>query len=593
VSDHEPRPTQADARAAASRPTEDTTGPSAQLAAIIASAMDAIITIDDEQRIVLFNRMAEAAFGWRADEVLGQPLGRLLPERFQRVHDRHVADFARTGATARAMGRPGQLVALRRDGTEFPIEATVSQAVVAGKRLLTVILRDTSERVRAERDMQAATERLARYTKRLEALQEIDRAILAASRLDDLAVGALGRLLPLAGADEADFVLIDEGDDAREHRVSVPTRGGAPVVSVLTLPEGPQRTIDDWLSLRTRQIDDLALASRDVPVPLLVRRDEGMRCYLGTPLVAGGHQLGRLELWARAPGAFSAETREIAQQAGTQLAIAIQQARLRADLHRHAEDLEARVAQRTLALQEVNAELNSFAYSVSHDLRTPLRSMQGFAEALLEDYAPALDDTGKDYARRIVAASRRMDHLIQDLLTYSRLSRAELELRPVTLADLLRTVAVQAQELAEAGNPPVHPRMEIVEPLPEVLGHGGVLSQVFHNLFSNAIKFVAPGVVPQLTVVARTTGGRVRVTVSDNGIGIAPEHQERIFRVFERLHRLEAYPGTGIGLAIVRKGIERLGGQCGVESEPGQGSRFWVELPAAEAGGAPGGGKNE
>jgi PAS domain S-box-containing protein len=557
------------------------------MAGIIASAMDAIITVGEDQRIVLFNRMAETVFGWRADEVLGQPLDRLLPARFRPGHARHVAEFARTGATARAMGRPGQLIALRRDGSEFPIEATISQVVVAGRRLLTVILRDTSERVRAENERRAATERLACSSRRLEAIRDIERAILAATRLDQLAAEALGRLLPLVGTDEVDLVLTSGDGEARAHRVTAAPGGGPAVTSVLTLAEQPQRAIDQWLALRVRQVEDLAEGTGDLPGPLLDRRADGMSSYLGTPLVADGRQLGRLELWRRAPGEFSAETREIAAELGNQLAIAIQQARLRADLHRHAEDLEARVAERTRALQDVNAELNSFAYSVSHDLRTPLRSMQGFAEALLEDYTSSLDDTGKDYARRIVAASRRMDHLIQDLLTYSRLSRAELELRPVALGTLIRAIALQVEEQAQAATPPVHPRIDVVEPMPAVLGHRGVLSQVIQNLLTNAIKFVAPGVVPHVTIAAQATDGRVRVSVTDNGIGVAAEHQERIFRVFERLHRLEAYPGTGIGLAIVRKGVERLGGRCGVESTPGAGSRFWLDLPAADPASAP------
>ena len=557
-------------------------GHNAQLAGIIASAMDAIITVDESHRIVLFNRMAETAFGWPVEQALGQPLEVLLPERFRHGHARHVAEFARTGATARAMGRPGQLVGLRRDGTEFPIEATISQVVVDGRRLLTVILRDTSERVRADEEKRAASAQLARDARRLEAMQEIDRAILAATRLDDLAVVALGRVLPLVGAEEADFVLTNHAEDSHEQRVTAAATGGSPVITVHNLPKGPQRDLDAWLASRPRVVDDLDRGQLDVPVSLLERRRDGMRSYLGTPLMADGQQLGRLEFWAHAPASFTEDARTIASELGNQLSIAVQQTRLRADLHRHAEDLEARVEQRTRALQEVNAELNSFAYSVSHDLRTPLRSMQGFAEALLEDYASVLDDVGRDYARRIVAASRRMDLLIQDLLTYSRLSRSELELRPVALGPLVRTVALQVQELAEAASPATHPVIEVADALPPVLGHRGVLSQVLQNLFTNGIKFVAPGVVPHLRVTAHTQDGRVRVEVQDNGIGIAPEHQERIFRVFERLHRLEAYPGTGIGLAIVRKGVDRLGGRAGVESAPGSGSRFWIELPAAD-----------
>ena len=421
---------------------------------------------------------------------------------------------------------------------------------------------------------------MVRYTKRLEAFQEIDRAVLGATRLEQLTVAALERLLPLVGADEVDVVLTADGAEAREHRVSA---GTPPRAAVLTLAEGPQRHVDAWLGRRQRQLDDLSRPESLAPEPLLARRHDGLRSYLGTPLLVHGHQVGRLEAWSRTADAFDEDAVEVTREAGDQLAIAIQQAQMRSDLHRHAEDLEATVAQRTQALQEVNAELNSFAYSVSHDLRTPLRSMQGFAEALLEDYGTRLDEIGHDYARRIVEASRRMDQLIQDLLTYSRLSRAELELRPVALSSLLKSVAIQVEEQAQEATPERTPRIELIEPLPAVVGHRGVLSQVFQNLVSNATKFVAPEVIPEVTVSAEALPGRVRVTVADNGIGIAPEHYDRIFHVFERLHRLDAYPGTGIGLAIVRKGVERLGGRCGVESLPGAGSRFWVELPAADA----------
>jgi PAS domain S-box-containing protein len=557
----------------------------ARLAGVIASAMDAIITVDSEHRVVLFNAMAEVVFGWRAEEMMGQKLDRLLPGRFRAVHAQHVETFARTGATARVMGRTGQLTALRRDGSEFPIEATISQAAVRGEQLLTVILRDVSERLRAEQEVRQANARLTRYARRLEALQEIDRAVLGATRLEQLTVAALGRLLPIVSADEVDVVLRAEGEEAREHRVSA---GTPPRVAVLSLPGNLQREVDEWLGTHQRRVDDLADPDNPTPEPLRTRHNEsGFRSYLGTPLTAHGRLVGRLDAWSRSAAAFGEEAMEVTREAGDQLAVAIEQAKMRADLHRHAEDLEARVAQRTQALQDVNAELNSFAYSVSHDLRTPLRSMQGFAEALLEDYGNRLDETGHDYAKRIVAASRRMDQLIQDLLTYSRLSRAELELQPVALDPLLKGVAIQVEEQAQAATPERLPTIEVLEPLPIVVGHRGVLTQVFVNLLTNATKFVAPEVTPHVTVSAETRQDRVRVTVADNGIGIAEEHQERIFRVFERLHRLDAYPGTGIGLAIVRKGIDRLGGRSGVDSSPGQGSCFWVELPAADPGAVP------
>jgi signal transduction histidine kinase len=240
--------------------------------------------------------------------------------------------------------------------------------------------------------------------------------------------------------------------------------------------------------------------------------------------------------------------------------------------------LEEKVRERTTELRERNEELEAFAYSISHDLRAPLRAMHGFSQALLEDYGERLDETGRKYAERVVVGAKGMDQLIQDLLAYSRVSREDLRLGYVDLARVTRQAAVQLQdEIAARGA-----RLLVDEPLPAVVGHEGTLAQVVANLLGNAVKFVPPGTAPELRVRAERRDGRVRLWFEDNGIGIAPEHHERIFRVFERLHGVEQYPGTGIGLAIVRKGMERMGGRAGVESKPGAGSRFWIELPAVE-----------
>jgi signal transduction histidine kinase len=229
----------------------------------------------------------------------------------------------------------------------------------------------------------------------------------------------------------------------------------------------------------------------------------------------------------------------------------------------------------TVEMGRVNRELEAFSYSVSHDLRAPLRAMQGFSQALLEDYAHQLDATGHDYARRIVDAADRMDHLIQDILAYSRLTTEEIRPQIVELLPLVEQVLQQMAVDVEARQAQI-----VVEPpLPAVVGERLILSQVLVNLLSNALKFVDKGVVPRVRVWAEGGDGKVRLWVEDNGVGIAPEHKERIFRVFERLHGRESYAGTGIGLAIVRRGLERLGGAAGVESEPGKGSRFWIELP--------------
>jgi signal transduction histidine kinase len=244
------------------------------------------------------------------------------------------------------------------------------------------------------------------------------------------------------------------------------------------------------------------------------------------------------------------------------------------------ETLEKRVSERTQQLQAANDDLEAFGYSVSHDLQAPLRAMHGFAEALLEDYSDSLDELGKEYARRIVLSALRLEDLIQDLLAYSHLSRSELSLKVIDLKELMLQVLNEIQPEIEEN----HAEIKIQSPLPQVIGHRPTLVQVITNLLINAMKFVQVGVRPEVQVWAETHDNWVRLWVADNGIGIAPEHQKRIFQVFERLHGQETYSGTGIGLAIVRKSVERMEGQVGVESQSGQGSRFWIELRSPDDG---------
>lgn len=239
--------------------------------------------------------------------------------------------------------------------------------------------------------------------------------------------------------------------------------------------------------------------------------------------------------------------------------------------------MEERVAERTAQLKEINEELNGFAFSVSHDLRAPVRAMQAFAQILLEDEEHS-EAEKKAYLERIRSAAQGMDRLIQDLLAYSRLSRQEITLQYVNLEKVVHEAAQQL-ELTSGGRTY---DMEVVGELPEVLGHHTVLVQVVLNLLSNAVKFVPKGVTPRLRIWTEASEGWVRLYIEDNGIGIPPQHQERIFKIFERLHSMETYPGTGIGLAIVRKAVTRLGGHIGVESKEGEGSRFWIDLKQGE-----------
>ncbi|MCI0534648.1 MAG: ATP-binding protein [Verrucomicrobiales bacterium] len=239
--------------------------------------------------------------------------------------------------------------------------------------------------------------------------------------------------------------------------------------------------------------------------------------------------------------------------------------------------LERLVAERTAKLQETITELEAFSYSVSHDMRAPLRAMQGYAKVLLKDYKDKLDSIATQYLDRISRASNRLDSLIQDVLAYSRVAKGEITLHPVDLERLMEDLLPNHPELQ-----PPQARLLVEKPLHLVLGHEAYLTQCVTNLLGNAVKFVPAGVVPQIRVRTELLQGRVRVWVEDNGIGIDPSHHSRIFEIFGQVHPEKKYGGTGIGLAIVRKAVQRMGGEVGVESELGQGSRFWFMLNEAK-----------
>lgn len=239
---------------------------------------------------------------------------------------------------------------------------------------------------------------------------------------------------------------------------------------------------------------------------------------------------------------------------------------------------EARKSEaRRAEIEQLNLELERFNYSVAHDLRAPLRGISGFGQALREDYAEELPPQARDYIQRMQDSAERMDGLISDLLKYATIGRQDLRLRPIDLKDVIAmSENFLRAEIEDSG-------AEIVVPpdLPRVRGDLTLLQVAFQNLIGNALKFVAPGVRPRVVISWTGTESTVTVRVTDNGLGVPPEAQERIFRIFERFH--PTHPGTGIGLPIVQRAVERLGGRVGVApGESGAGTTFWVELPRAD-----------
>ncbi|MCY3024226.1 MAG: PAS domain S-box protein [Planctomycetota bacterium] len=251
-------------------------------------------------------------------------------------------------------------------------------------------------------------------------------------------------------------------------------------------------------------------------------------------------------------------------------------------------ELEQRVRERTAELEAAIRDMEAFSYSVSHDLRAPLRAIAGFAQIIARRHRASLNEEGQRYVDNIVQAGERMNQLIDDLLAYSRLGRKAVGHHPVPLGAVLAQVAGDlSARAAEAGA-----TMTLPENPPTVRGDMTLLRQIFTNLLVNALTYCRQGVPPRVAVtcerVAGPPGGtecparHVVIRVADNGIGIAPEHHKTIFRMFQRLHSEDAFPGTGIGLAVVKKAVDLLGGRIGVESAVGTGSTFCVELPLGD-----------
>ncbi|MBD2437582.1 CHASE3 domain-containing protein [Nostoc sp. FACHB-110] len=409
---------------------------------------------------------------------------------------------------------------------------------------------------------------------RLADLHKIDRAILAAEPNVTIIRDALKRLRQLINCQQAFSILFNF-----ETKTAEVLAGDAD--SELPLTEGTTLPIADFfLPEVLSQPPFLVINAENPPIIQQLGGREKNSC-LTIPLQVEDVVIGEIILVKSQPETFSREVLEIAQEVSAQLAIAIKQSQLRQQLQDYATQLEHRVSERTAQLQEINHDLEAFNYSVSHDLRAPLRTMQGFAQALLEDYSDQLDSFGQDCLNYIAEGAKQMDTLITDLLSYSRLSRSQISLQPVDLNVVVREAMMQID--AQIQQQQAH--IQIENALPQVLAHRSTLVQVVTNLLNNAIKFVQSDREPVVQIYSKEYHQEqatwVKLWIIDNGIGIAPEHQERIFRVFERLHGVEVYPGTGIGLAIVRKGLEKMGGFCGVESQLGQGSRFWIALPKA------------
>lgn len=497
-----------------------------RLRVTLASIGDAVIVCDAQGSVTYLNTVAEKLTGWKQAEAAGSPLDRVFHIINERTRHPVESPCARVLREGLLVGLANHTLLIARDGTERAIDDSAAPIRDAAGSIAGVVLifRDVTERRQAAAAL-AASEQLYRLTTETAAdgiITMDDQSIImavnpAAERIFGYSAGEL--------IGQSMTRLIPERMRAR-HRAGVER----------FIATG-QRNIP-WEGV---ELPGLTKDGREIPLEI----------SFGAHL-KDGRQL------------FTGTIRDItARKQAEQL------------LQSEAKLLEVLVQQRTAKLQEAIAELEAFSYIVAHDLRAPLRAMSGYAKALSEE--AGLSEDGHAYLERIQRAAARLDRLTQEVLSYSQISRGELNLTPIDLDKLAHELVEQYPAITMHRE-----NIEICSPLLPVIGHEPLLAQALSNLLINACKFVATGVTPK--VLLRTEESPpstwVRIWVEDNGIGIEPRHQERIFKLFERIHPDHKYEGTGVGLAIVKKAVERMGGTAGFESEPGKGSRFWIQLRA-------------
>jgi PAS domain S-box-containing protein len=327
-----------------------------------------------------------------------------------------------------------------------------------------------------------------------------------------------------------------------------------------------------WSSKRPAWIRDVTLDSNFPRAN--TARQAGLNAALAVPILSGDEVIAVIEFFMRGPRGEDERLVKVITAVAEQLGLVIERKRAEEALNQLNTQLERRIRERTAQLEAKTHELETFSYSVAHDLKAPLRGIDGYSRLLLEDYAARLDEEGRAFLNTIRSSTQRMNQLINDLLDYSRLERLAIAPRSIELSSLLETLVEEKK--AEIENHKVHLTMKVNNVT--VVADAEGLTQALRNYLDNAIKFSREVAEPRVEIGAEEVERNCRVWVRDNGIGFDMTYHDRIFEIFQRLHRDEDYPGTGIGLALVRKAMERMGGRAWAESAVGKGATFYLEI---------------
>lgn len=492
---------------------------------IVNLAADAIISINEDQRIIAYNHTAMQIFGYSPADMLGQPLDLLLPANIASIHREHINNFGHESSRTRVMGGGREITGRRNDGSVFPAEASISKFIENGRTVYTVVLRDITERKLAEK-----------------ALQQKDNLLTM--------VGAMAKV----GGWEFDARTLEATwteEVARIHE---------------TDPKDPT-SVESGIKFYCE-------ASRNIIEAAVKDAIELGKPYdleLEITTAKGTHK------WIRTIGQAVRENGVIIKVWGSFQDIT-EQKNAAEEIRQFNINLERRILERTSELAAANKELEAFSYSVSHDLRAPLRAIDGFSQALIEDYTGQLDDQGKSYLHRVRNAAQRMGHLIDDMLTLSRVTRVEMQRSIVDLSALAADVLGALQESEPERKVDCH-----IESGLKAEGDPHLLRIVLSNLIGNAWKYTTYQVQPYIEFGAtHNSDGTAEFFVRDNGAGFDMTYANKLFGAFQRLHQASEFPGTGIGLATVQRIVHRHSGQVRGAGVPNQGATFFFTLPAKD-----------
>jgi PAS domain S-box-containing protein len=612
---------------------------------IVSTTHEAFVSIDEAGRITAWNPEAETTFGWSEEEALGRVLAEtIIPARYRAAHTRGMEQFLAVGHAA-LLNRRVEVEAVNRDGHEFPVEMTITPMRAAGGYVFNAFLHDISERKEAEQALRrladiieasgdaifatgadgeitswnAGAEHLYGYSAdeavggSLRMLVAPDRArdfdvlaqALSGSRLDDYETDQLrkdGSLVPVSlsispirgssGALAGASVIARDRSERKRAEEALREVQEAFRSAFEDAPIGMALfSVDPSADGRLLQVNTSLCAISGYPADELLRkslhaithpRDQERELALAEDLLAGripNYQLEKRFVRRDGTPVWVLHNVSTVHDASGRLLYGIAQVQDITERKRAEEGLAAvatELEKRAVELERSNADLQQFAYVASHDLSEPLRMVSSYVQLLERRYGDKLDTDAHEFIEFAVDGVNRMQRLIDDLLAYSRVGTDEYRHEPIDVAALVEdTLRGMRATVEESG------AIVTLENLPTVVGDPGQLRQLFQNLIANGIKFVEKG-TPRIHVSARREGRTWRFAVDDNGIGIDPQHADRIFAVFKRLHGREAYPGSGIGLSICKRIVERHNGRIWVERNEEGGSRFCFTIPVSE-----------